>query len=50
MWGPLDEGSGLPELMKVGRWKLDVMPSRYIKKKDERPEVRQDEALTGATI
>ena len=50
MWGPLDEGSGLPELMKAGRWKAAVIPTRYIKKKDEISDARQDETLTGATI
>ena len=50
VWDMLDEGSDLPELMDAGRWKSAVMPARYLKKKDERPEIRQDEALTGATI
>ena len=49
VWDMLDEGSDLPELMEAGRWKSAVTPARYIKKKDERPEIRQDEALTGAT-
>ena len=49
VWDLLDEGSDLPELMEAGRWKSAVMPARYIKKKDERSEIRQDEALTGAT-
>ena len=46
----LDEGSDLPELMEAGRWQSAVMPARYVKKKDDRSEIRQDETLTGATI
>ena len=49
VWDMLNEGSDLYELMEAGRWKSAVMPARYIKKKDKRPESRQDEVLTGAT-
>ena len=47
VWDLLDEGSGITELMEAGRWKSAVMPARYIKKKDEISEARQDETLTG---
>ena len=50
VWDMLDEGSDLPELMEACRWQSAVTPARYIKKKDEISEARQDEALTGATI
>ena len=44
-----NSGLGIPELMEAGRWKSPVTPARYIKKKDERSKIRQDEVLTGAT-
>ena len=49
VWDLLDEDSDLPELMEVGRWKCDVMPARYIKKKEEGSGIHQDETLTRAT-
>ena len=45
-----NSGLGIPELMEAGRWKSAATPARYMKKKDASSEVRQDEALTGATI
>ena len=50
VWDLLDEGSDLPELIEAGRWKSAAMPTRYIKNRNERSEIRQDEALTGTII
>ena len=49
VWDLVDEGSGITELMEAGRWQSAAMPARYIKKKDEISEARQDETLTEAT-
>ena len=45
-----NSGLDILGLMAAGRWQSAVMPARYIKKKDDRSEICQDDVLTGATI